>query len=87
VVRVVVALTGLDVVGEFLGYGGGVLAVLGDEVGDVVADHAAEPAALVARVGERLGRVVLGDVGGAATQILTSDGVAPGGDGRVLHRP
>ena len=53
VVAVVVALAALDVVGQLRGDHAGVLAVAGDEVGDVVADHPAEPAALVAGVRRR----------------------------------
>ena len=60
------------------GTAAGVLAVLGDEVGDVVADHAAEPAALLACVGERLGRVVLGDVRGRGDADRDLGRVAPG---------
>src|SRR5262249_51147014 len=59
VVRVVVALPGLDVVGEGPGYRIAGVAVAGHQVGDVVAHHAAEPAELVAHV-----RVVVADVGG-----------------------
>ena len=58
VMAVVVLLPGLDIVGQFVGDHAGVLAVAGDEVGDVVADHPAEPAALVEPVRVRLGAAV-----------------------------
>src|SRR5690606_29384122 len=86
VVRIVVALAGLDVVGEFVRDDAAVGAVLGDQVGDVVADHAAEPAALLAGVGERLRRVVGGDVGRGGDADGDLGGVPAGGDGRVLDR-
>src|SRR5215210_8525054 len=84
VVAVVVALARPYVVGE-RARDLAVVAVAGDEVGDVVADHAPEPPALVALVGE-----VVADVGGGGDADFYVLGVAArfgGGVVDVLHRP
>src|ERR671935_1636269 len=81
VVGVVVALAGLDVVGQ-CARDVAALAVALDDVRDVVADHAAEPAALLPSVGD-----VVADVGRRRDADGDRVGVAAGLAGGLAHLP